>query len=352
MTPKNIVVMGGSFNPPTIAHFRIMQTALQAVNADAGFFVPVSFPYLKRKMAKLGQSHLSLPDGLRVRLLEAMIGQDTRIGIYRDAMGETFSDDAGVMAAIGEKYPGATVYYVSGDDKIGLLEIFARKSDFFDRFRCILFSRDCDRLMERIAENEHLAAHRDAFVPAGPVAGLEKVSSTRIREHLFDIDAVADMLHPAVAEILRTLNPEDFPEEIIQFRDEYAFLSNDFPAEVAVDGIVYPCASSAFLASKFENRSERLKISGMNPEKAKQKYAGLPGNPEWESAKMEIMEEIVRLKFRQHPDLAQRLLETGTRRLINGGKKDPFWGVNLITWQGENRLGEILMKLRSEWREL
>ena len=53
----NIVVMGGSFNPPTAAHLKIMQTALDMVNAGTGFFIPVSFPYLKRKMMKAGQSH-------------------------------------------------------------------------------------------------------------------------------------------------------------------------------------------------------------------------------------------------------------------------------------------------------
>lgn len=351
MEVKNIVVMGGSFNPPTIAHFRIMQTALQAADADLGFFVPVSYPYLRRKMAKAGQSHLSLPDELRIEMLEAMIGADARIRVYREAMGNVFSDDAGLIAAIQEKYPGATLYYVFGDDKLELLDNFARKSDFFDRTRCILFSRDSGRLTERIGEYEHLSVHRDALVYAGFVDGLETVSSTRIREHLFDVDAVADMLHPAVLPVLRRLKREDYPEEIIQFRDEFAFLSNDFPAKTAVEGLTYPCAASAFIASKFENRADRARIAAMSPDRAKQKYSSVPGYPGWEENQTRIMEEIVREKFLQNPDLAERLLETGARRLINGGKKDQLWGVNLITWQGDNRLGAILMKIRDEWRE-
>ena len=63
----SIVVMGGSFNPPTAAHLAVMKTALDAVNARTGFFIPVGFPYLKRKMMKAGQSHLSLSSELRVR---------------------------------------------------------------------------------------------------------------------------------------------------------------------------------------------------------------------------------------------------------------------------------------------
>ena len=34
---KNIVVMGGSFNPPTIAHLKLIQTALDAMNAERGY---------------------------------------------------------------------------------------------------------------------------------------------------------------------------------------------------------------------------------------------------------------------------------------------------------------------------
>ena len=34
-----IVVMGGSFNPPTLAHLRLMLAAVEAVGAEKGLFV-------------------------------------------------------------------------------------------------------------------------------------------------------------------------------------------------------------------------------------------------------------------------------------------------------------------------
>ena len=39
---QKIVVMGGSFNPPTVAHFKLMKAAIDAIDAGIGFFVPVS----------------------------------------------------------------------------------------------------------------------------------------------------------------------------------------------------------------------------------------------------------------------------------------------------------------------
>lgn len=45
---QRIVVLGGSFNPPTIAHLRLMEAAMEAVGAEKGIFVPVGEAYLKR----------------------------------------------------------------------------------------------------------------------------------------------------------------------------------------------------------------------------------------------------------------------------------------------------------------
>ncbi|MBR3019661.1 MAG: DUF1768 domain-containing protein [Clostridia bacterium] len=351
MNEKSIVVMGGSFNPPTIAHLRIMQKALDAVNAERGFFVPVSSPYLKRKMVKAGQSHLCLPDDLRVSMLKAMAEMDRRIQIDTGEMNEPFAITSRTMERIQQAYPDAGIYFVAGADKIDLLEEFQRKWDFLTKYGVIVFSRNGGQLKEEIGKHALLNAFQSSIVMVDPPAEMESVSSTRIREHLFDVDAVKDMLHPAVVPILRELKPEDYPQEILQFREAYAFLSNDFPAEVTYEGIAYACAASAFLASKCDDPAERKSIARMSLEKAKQKYNAVPGSPAWEERQCTVMEEIVRKKFQQHPELIRMLLNTGNLRLINGGKKDTFWGVNLITWEGENRLGLILMKIRNEWME-
>ncbi|MBQ7785401.1 MAG: DUF1768 domain-containing protein [Clostridia bacterium] len=351
MKRNGIVVMGGSFNPPTIAHFRIMQAALDAAKAETGYFVPVGFPYLKRKMMKLNQSHLSLSDELRLDMLRAMIGSDARMQIDRSAMDKPFSDDVALTISIQGKHPDADVYYVSGDDKLGLLDTFAGKSDFFTRVRCILFSRDSLRLMDEVDQYAHLSAYKNALIPVSPIAGMDHISSSKVREHLFDIDAVKEMLHPAVHAILQGLNPEDYPQEILQFKGEYAFLSNDFPAQVEYDGVVYPCAASAFLASMCSDPMQKRRIACLSPEKAKQKYGGYKGTAQWEIQKTAIMAHIVRAKFQQNPELAVKLLQTGNQKLINGGGRHTCWSVNLVTWEGENLLGVILMKLRKEWKE-
>lgn len=47
-----IVVMGGSFNPPTLAHLRLMLAAVEAVGAEKGLFVPSNHEYVRKKMLR------------------------------------------------------------------------------------------------------------------------------------------------------------------------------------------------------------------------------------------------------------------------------------------------------------
>lgn len=49
---KTIVVLGGSFNPPTKARTELLRSAVKQLGAEFGVFVPSSEAYVERKMAK------------------------------------------------------------------------------------------------------------------------------------------------------------------------------------------------------------------------------------------------------------------------------------------------------------
>lgn len=348
---KNIVVMGGSFNPPTIAHLKLMQTAVDAMNAEAGYLVPVSYAYLKRKMVRAGCGPMCIATDTRLRMLQSMISDDARLRLYTGEIDEAFSVTPRTMEQIQRAHPDARIWFVAGADKLELLDTLTSKWGFLPRFGTVIFSRGGD-LEQQIAENAALSSCREAIAVIEPPGGIEGISSTAVREHLFDPDAVAHMLHPAVLPMVRQLKAEDFPGEIIAFKDENEFLGNDYPAPVTYQNIVYPNAETAFQASKTEDPARRAWFAGLGPGKAKQKGSQMKPRPGWEENKDAIMQEIVSQKFRSNPYLMEKLMATGDLRLINGGKgkKDTYWGVNTITWEGENRLGVILMEWRSQWR--
>lgn len=68
---------------------------------------------------------------------------------------------------------------------------------------------------------------------------------------------------------------------------------------------------------------------------------------------MEIMLELLRLKFTRNPELGKLLIATGDALLEEGNKwHDNFWGDctcdDCRDIEGENWLGKLLMQVRDE----
>lgn len=135
----------------------------------------------------------------------------------------------------------------------------------------------------------------------------------------------------------------------MKFRDEFWFLSNMYPCRVRVNvgGLprTFTCAESAFQACKDPRAAGMfMKMNGFD---AKRAGKTVMLRPDWDEIKLTCMENIVRAKFRQNPELAEKLKATGDMALIEENTwGDRYWGVcNNV---GENRLGQILMKVRKE----
>lgn len=134
---------------------------------------------------------------------------------------------------------------------------------------------------------------------------------------------------------------------INSFKNDYAFLSNFYPAPIQYDGLLYQNSEAAFQAQKCADKKDRQQFTKMNPSEAKKAGRKVTLRKDWEKVKVFIMEEIVREKFLQNTDLAEMLLETKDAYLEEGNTwGDKTWGT--VNGQGANNLGKILMKVREE----
>ena len=225
------------------------------------------------------------------------------------------------LIALQEEYPDAELYSLMVADKINLLSNLTEKRQFLNAFKVVLFSREDDKLELSIKDDEILSNYLDRIVILPQPDGTEGVSSSLVREKMLNGENCQDLLCPCVWDLFKGFVPADFPDMIDKFKGEYDFLSNRFFWRFEWQGLEYGSAEAAFQASKCQEESERL----------------------------EIMESIIRAKFERNPILMRRLKDTGNRILINGNnKQETYWGVDLYSWQGENHLGKILMKIRDE----
>lgn len=148
----------------------------------------------------------------------------------------------------------------------------------------------------------------------------------------------------------------DGSEVIDRFSGEFEFLSNFYMAPVMYEGEEYPSSEHAFQAAKSLDPMDRRKVKACGtPGQAK--YTGrrvIKLRPDWEAVKNQAMEDIVRDKFTRHEDLRKKLLDTGDVQLIEGNTwNDRTWGMVRNAdgvFEGENRLGKILMKVREQLR--
>lgn len=153
---------------------------------------------------------------------------------------------------------------------------------------------------------------------------------------------------------------------IDEFRGKYFFLSNFYEQTLVYQNVMYPTAEHAFQASKTLNERQRHRISKLaSPGTAKRTGRAIALRSDWEEVKVQIMEEIIELKFGKSI-LKKRLLATDNALLIEGNNwGDAFWGATLEErsgkhikiwdgrnhlWYGRNELGRILMDFREKLR--
>lgn len=135
--------------------------------------------------------------------------------------------------------------------------------------------------------------------------------------------------------------------KVSSFRDEYFFLSNFYELPVTYEGLTYQNNEAAFQAQKCADPKEREAFINMNPSEAKRAGRRVQLRKDWEQIKVSVMAGIVRAKFEQNSDLADKLLATGDAYLEEGNDwGDRIWGT--VNGQGANCLGIILMDTREQ----
>jgi ribA/ribD-fused uncharacterized protein len=148
----------------------------------------------------------------------------------------------------------------------------------------------------------------------------------------------------------QTNTSKRIPTQINEFRGDYAFLSNFYPAPISYMGQTYANNEAAFQAQKTLSAREQRKFCIFrmhNPSDAKKLGRDLTLRPDWEKVKVRFMYEICMCKFMQNPELRDKLLATGESTLVEGNNwGDYFWGK--VNNCGENQLGIILMDVRAK----
>ena len=134
--------------------------------------------------------------------------------------------------------------------------------------------------------------------------------------------------------------------------EDYGCFSNFSPHPIRLGGKTWPTSEHYFQAMKFAGTPDEDEVrEAKSPMTAARmgRSRKRPLRKDWESAKDRIMHEAVAAKFTQHADLREVLRATGDSKIVEHTANDAYWGDG-GDGRGQNRLGQILMRVRDELR--
>lgn len=136
------------------------------------------------------------------------------------------------------------------------------------------------------------------------------------------------------------------------FEKQMGFLSNFSRHGFSIGPYHYKTVEHYFQSQKYIHNTEYMTniINSEYPSSAETmgRNRNVPTRHDWELVKEDVMRTGLRAKFESHPDAISKLLATGNA-YIEASPSDCYWGVD-ITGNGKNRLGFLLMELRTDLR--
>ena len=133
----------------------------------------------------------------------------------------------------------------------------------------------------------------------------------------------------------------------MRFNGDYEFLSNFYEAPIIVNNIPYRNTEAAFQSFKLLDKSKRSQFSNLSGPEAKALGRKVDLREDWDQIKDQVMEGVVGIKFKSHPELKAKLLAVQDPIVEDNTWNDTYWGV--CNGKGENKLGQILTELRADF---
>ena len=165
---------------------------------------------------------------------------------------------------------------------------------------------------------------------------------------------------------MRTVPSNKTTDDFVFFWGSH--LSQWYNTDMYFDGVMFNCAEQFMMWAKartFNDQESMAKIlEAKDPSKQKALGRRVENFNElvWDEHKLAIVTTGNMLKYTQNPDIMLELVDTEDREIVEASPEDSIWGIGMdvnhpdildkTKWQGQNLLGEALMKVRSIIREI
>ncbi|MDA3931644.1 MAG: nicotinate (nicotinamide) nucleotide adenylyltransferase [Tenericutes bacterium] len=169
-----IVVFGGAFNPPTLAHKDIYHLIDETIKLDKFLFLPVSKKYSKSTL---------INDDYRVEMLKILIKDLEKASISKiETQDAKFLGTYQSLLRIKEEFPNQEIAFVLGADNLLHMNHWINVEKLLSDFKFIVVNRNNENVEEKIQMNPLLNKYKDHFIVLKNYQS--NISSTLFRETL------------------------------------------------------------------------------------------------------------------------------------------------------------------------
>ena len=156
-----VVIIGGTFNPPTLAHLELAKRAKEKVNADYVIFVPAKTSYL-RNWKKYQNSDI-YDDKVRIKMIKSCETDWLKVDTCEiDEIVSGSSYDT--IQYLKNKYHTKEIYFAVGSDKLEEIPRWKYSELLLTTEKFLVMKRNYDNIEEMIKSNDTLKKYKDSFM--------------------------------------------------------------------------------------------------------------------------------------------------------------------------------------------
>lgn len=174
---------GGSFNPPTIAHYNLIKQALIEYDFDKVYFVPMNDYYKKAGLIDMEK---------RVDMLKLVCKNDSKIEVSNIEQEMNYASSAiDAFRLIEKKYANNEIVFFMGEDNFSKMETW-KDYDELKKYNYIVFQRNENHILNINQKNVIYMKNRENL----------SISSTIIRNRLKRNESIDDFVTSDVKEYI------------------------------------------------------------------------------------------------------------------------------------------------------
>lgn len=196
----------GAFNPPTMGHYHMIESAMGAYPFDYVVFAVSNQKFLDKKQKK--KNDWSYNEVQRLMLLTAMTCQMPNVLIFGVEQGYTYD----VLCAVKKKYNPTDLFFALGSDKLQEIGRWGHHDKLLSEFCFYVLNRGED--LTEVMEKSQVLFRKTKFIVHNDNEEYKDISATEVRKLIKDNGDYKHLVHPEVFVLLSSLQNKDRKDKI------------------------------------------------------------------------------------------------------------------------------------------